>query len=113
MPSPQDFDYKRGDTKAIRFTCDENGSISGFTVTFTVRRTVKQSDPPVWALTGTIEDAGSISTPGVITVTPTLVQSLELDLRSYHYSLKRTNVGFEKTLQYGVMRVTSDIYNEL
>lgn len=104
--SPQTMRWAQHEDCAPVFTMDANGSIAGHTYSFTVK------DPEgvlIFRKTGasiTITNAGSATTPGVVTVTITEADTaLTIPDSYYDWELWRTNVGIEARLGYGPLEV--------
>lgn len=91
----------RGDDNDLYFDGVANGSVAGWTVEFTMRQSAWAPDPPVLTVTGTVEDVGSVSTPGVFKVRIAKSQSVVLQTRLYDYQLARTDVGAEQVIADG------------
>ena len=109
-PQEQNVEIPRGDDRILRVTLEENGSITGWTFTFAVRTNRREADdvePVITRSTGiAINDAGSADTPGVIDITVTDEETLSLARRTYWWSLKRADEGFETTLVQGELSMT-------
>lgn len=107
----QDIEIPRGDDRIIRVTLEEDGSVSGWTFEFAVRRERDEPDsvtPVISRGTGiAASDAGSPTTPAVIDITVTDEETLQLGKRPYWWSLKRADAGFETTLVHGVLSMTN------
>jgi len=107
----QNFTIYRGTSPTLRFTRTLNGSISGATVRFSVRMTRDAADPLVLDVLGTVVDAGSVSTPGVVTVALTKANTQALSVRPYAFSLERVDTGQENLWTRGTMTVELDVRN--
>jgi hypothetical protein len=101
----------RGTSVQLRWVMKSNGSVSGWTVRLSIREHAKDPDPLVIDAAASIEDAGSVSTPGVFSVSLSKGQTLGLSARKYAYSLERTDSGAEDLLAIGVFDVRLDVRN--
>lgn len=104
----KDFSLHRGEDRRIVVTLNADGAVTGWTSALYVRLKDDEAGDPLLTITGAISDAGSVSTPGVLTFTITEAQLLTLEKRGYFYTIKRTNSGYKRVLTYGIMRVLND-----
>jgi hypothetical protein len=98
-----------GDDDTLVFTFTSNGSIAGDTFEF-VCVLPNTGNPGTLVfrkttLSGiTITDNGSVSTPGVVSVS--LVDTLDtVTTTTYRWTLRRTTVGREKVVAFGVLPI--------
>lgn len=102
-----------GDDVLLEFVMVENGSVTGWTTKLFARATAASPDPPILAISGTIFDAGSPTTPGIFRVLISQANMLTLTQRTYEYAFKRIDAGNNKTLRAGRMPVRADIEHPL
>jgi len=107
----QDFTIYRGTAPQLVFTRTVNGSIAGQNIRFGVRRKRTDPGPLLLDLLASITDAGSVSTPGVVTVSLTEAQTLAFAAGAYAYSLERTDAGLVNIWTIGKMTVELDVRN--
>lgn len=112
MAEIQECAIYRGDVTKLVFTGRSNGSVAGWTTELNL---FENEYDAAAALTvqGLVEDAGSVSTPGVFSVTISKAESLTLKPKRYFFSLKRVDVGSEKTVAEGGIWVRPDRKNAL
>lgn len=108
----QDFTLFRGEDRVITITMDANGSISGWTSQLYLRAKATEAGDPLLTLDGSVQTAGSSTTPGVLAFTITAAQSLALDAGRLYFAAKRTNAGYKRALVYGVATVKNDAEHE-
>ncbi len=93
--------YQDDDTTWI-YTFDANGSIAGDTYKYILsdmNNHLKLTRVSGAGITTT--DAGSVSTPGIVTVD--MVDQLELPATNYKWELRRTNSTHEKVIAFGIL----------
>lgn len=96
---PQTITAFYADDLNLVFTFTENGDISADTFEFNVVDKAGALKFRVTMANITITSAGSVSTPGVVTVS--IVDRLEIALETYEWTKRRTNAGREKVTAYG------------
>lgn len=106
-PLAQQITWTQYADVVVRVTMDTNGSIAGKTFEFTARSRGgtlafrKSSDDGI-----TITDAGSPTTPGVITIAPSSTDTaLPLPGGGHGWDLWRTNEGEQTQIAFGELAV--------
>ncbi len=105
MAQHNDFAIYRGEDILITFTLSPVVNISGWTMTFQVRRAI--GDPTVLlAITPTLTTPAS----GICTVAISSAQTLSLSAGPYPCSLTRTDSGSAALLSEGTLKVQGSTY---
>lgn len=109
MAESQDIPIFRGTAPRLRFRLTTPEPVTGWTTLLVVRTAINSANT-VLSKAGAIAnltDVPNAEQAGVFDVTLTAAETTALTGRTYHYSFRRTDTGFEDVLAYGTLNVES------
>jgi hypothetical protein len=108
MAENQDIPILRGTAPRFRFRLTTPEPVTGWTTLLVIRPTLTAN--AVVSKAGAIANATDVPNAeqtGVFDVTLSAAETTSLTGRTYHYSFRRTDAGFEDVLAYGTLNVES------
>ncbi|HYM24440.1 MAG TPA: hypothetical protein VEU08_14590 [Vicinamibacterales bacterium] len=95
----------RGEAVTLAFTMTPVTDITGWTITFTLKR--NQTDPtPILTIAAVITNGPN----GTFTVSLTKAQT-NMQAGTYQYDIQRTDAGSEAVLSIGTFTITQEVLN--